>query len=80
LISALESNGFQQLADLFGIVKLKDRDIPANLNFTVLAPTDQVCVNTSALGLLAVLQQLQTADSAAATSCGASVLVLVTST
>jgi hypothetical protein len=51
LISALESNGFKQLAGLFAVVKIKDRDFPANLNLTVLAPTDQVRVNTSTMCL-----------------------------
>jgi hypothetical protein len=46
LISALESNGFEELAGLFSAIRLRDRDIPANLNVTVLAPTDQVTENT----------------------------------
>jgi hypothetical protein len=42
VISELESKGFKDLAGLFGALRLKDEDVPTNLNITVLAPTDQV--------------------------------------
>ncbi|WIA08914.1 hypothetical protein OEZ85_008332 [Tetradesmus obliquus] len=48
LIGALESNGFKQLAGMFGTLRLKDDDIPTNLNLTILAPTDQAIQDFSA--------------------------------
>jgi hypothetical protein len=42
VVSALESQGFKELAGLFGVIRLRDEDIPTNINVTVLASTDQV--------------------------------------
>ncbi|KAF6258036.1 hypothetical protein COO60DRAFT_1639422 [Scenedesmus sp. NREL 46B-D3] len=44
----LQSNGFKQLGGLFGAIRLRDQDFPANLNVTVLAPTDQAIQNFAA--------------------------------